>query len=725
MTPHDPSLLAIYSTEQAEHVAAIRGQLDGLRRADAAAVDELLRRLHTLKGAARAVGLEPTEMLAHQAEDVLTRFRSLGTAAPGEAAANGLLRMADTAEDVLAAAMSGRAMPDVGEVLRQLTELARGAVPLPPSPVLPPPPEPDRGPAPELLRVQAGNLDELIRTTSDLLLDTVGFASRERFAAYEAHLEEAASEWVRLRRASGEAVRELAEHPEFQVVRTCLAFMDGRIAVLRREARRVSEELVQASLALRAKTAAAYQAASRIRMTPAESVFGVFGPMVRDLARQEGREVVFEAVGLQWNADLLVLQRLKDPVMHLLRNAVSHGVEPPDVRLRKGKPPAGTVRLVLECLGDRLELAIEDDGAGIDVRTVEQEARARGLLGADESIEEAEQLTRLLLHAGFSTSKAVTGVSGRGVGLAVVALAIQRLHGGMELMPLAGGGTRVAISVPLSISSQQVLLVAVGTHCFAIPAAHVETVLHVKPEEVRNADGRESVATAMGAVMLYGLGTLLGVAAEGREEGELLSCAVLCWSGRRLAVVVDRLVDVKAVLIKDSGLRDADAGMTAGAIPLEDGGVAPVLNVSVLFETAGRTRRGPSAAEAPVRKTHRKPRILVVDDSLTTRSLEKNILEANGYEVRLAVDGLEAWELLRAEIPDLVISDVSMPRMTGFELLEQMKKTTRLRTVPFILVTSLESQEEQRMGLSLGADAYIVKRKFDARELLTVIQEIL
>ena len=222
------------------------------------------------------------------------------------------------------------------------------------------------------------------------------------------------------------------------------------------------------------------------------------------------------------------------------------------------------------------------------------------------------------------------------------------------------------------------------------------------------------------------LAPVLGLQPAAIEEGsEELPCVLLNLTGSRIAVAADALVDEREAVIKDTGLPEAAAQLTAGAIPMEDGSVAVMLNVNSLFETVDRHLAGAPAAVPAPQKPARTPRILVVDDSLTTRSLEKSILEAHGFEVTLAVDGLDAWERLRLDRPDLVISDVMMPRMTGFQLLEKIKADTALKKIPVILVTSLESREEQQTGLSLGADAYVVKRKFDQRELLNVIRQVI
>ena len=317
-------------------------------------------------------------------------------------------------------------MSDLLSQLEQLSGSTSRVVATQPPPTAAPETDLPAQLSPELLRVQARSIDELTRSTSDLLIDTTGGGGLSRFEEYVSRLEETATEWARLRRAALASVRTLGDNPDFRPAAACLTFVDTHLTSLRRDARRLSENLSQSVRSTKSKTDVVYQAACRIRMTPAESVFSSFGPMVRDLARQEGREVLFETAGLDINADLLVLQGLKDPVMHLLRNAVSHGIEPPEERARMGKAKEGTIRLLLRTRGDRLELIVEDDGRGIDYGAVEREARTRGMVAADEQLEDEADVKSLILRAGFSTSKTVSGVSGRGMGLAIVETAVRR-----------------------------------------------------------------------------------------------------------------------------------------------------------------------------------------------------------------------------------------------------------------------------------------------------------
>lgn len=749
MNSPDRSLLAIFSGEQAEHVSKIRELLDATADAspstdDAPAVDDLLRRMHTLKGAARAVGLEQTELLTHHAEDVLTHVRQGATGFTGPVR-RALAQAVDAIEDILAAAVANRTPPDVTAALRALEqatgrEAKDGQAPAGgpgAKPVIKPDVKPDASPnpgpaaAPELVRVNTASLDALIRDSAELLVSASGEAVETRAGAHAGRLDEVAKEWKRLREACAAGARKLERDPELQQLAECFSFIDDQLTVLSREAHEAAASSRNGKRALHERAARVYQSACRVRMTVADVLLGGFGPMVRDLAQHEGKQISFHAEGLETNADLLVLQGLKDPVMHLLRNAVSHGVETPAERMRAGKAPEGTVWLRVRSRGDRLMLSIEDDGRGLNYESIAREARRRGLFQEGDSNPNPEEIAKLVFQPGFSTSGAITDVSGRGMGLSVVQRAMGRLHGDAGIYPGPEGGTHIFLSVPISISTQHVVLLAAAGQTFGVSASFVERLCRVLPSGITNVNGRESILTDGGPVALLRLEDLPGANRQpdhqtgASEDAAGIACAILTLNGRRAAIAADRLIDEREAIIKDSGLPPRAARLTAGAVPLEDGSVAVMLNVNGLFEHAGRTAHAPPGADARAKPKPRKARILVVDDSLTTRSLEKSILEAHGYQVQLAVDGLEALERLRAETPDLVISDVMMPRLSGFQLLEKMKSDEAARNIPVILVTSLESREEQQMGLSLGADAYIVKRKFDQRELLDVVRQIL
>ena len=461
------------------------------------------------------------------------------------------------------------------------------------------------------------------------------------------------------------------------------------------------------------------------RLVPAESLIEGYRKMMRDLARDEGKQLEFRATSTGENADRRVLEALKDPLMHALRNAVSHGIEFPQERLAKGKPAEGVVTLRIEGDSQRLSIAVEDDGRGLDTARIIEIALQRKMLSEAEARNCSQrELARILFSPGFSTSRSVTALSGRGMGLSVVYEAVERLQGEIDVRPRAGCGTLLQLSVPVSIATHKLLLVSCGGRPFAIPVHWIEGLQRVRLKAVETIEGKPVVRVDSEVLHLLSLQHLLKLKREtGAAERDLLAVMIICCKGQRTAIAVDSFLWQSEAVIQSLGPAAPRDGKISGGISLEDGSVALVLNPLSLLE--GAEQAEPLGLEVPSAPAKMAPSILVVDDSITTRTLEKSILEAHGYRVRIAVDGMEALAQLRAEKVDLVISDVQMPRMDGFELLEAIKKDRDLAQIPVIVVTSLERREDRERGLSLGADAYIVKKKFDQEELLAAIRQIL
>ncbi len=736
MKPYDRTLLDIFSAEQTEHVGRIRAILKTLASARpeqrTEAFDEVLRRAHTLKGAARAVGLETTERVAHVLETLIGRVRD-GELSLDNRTDSVIRRGLETIEDVLSAALAGRAEPPAAGFLEaaesgsgglpDMSPSAPAPAPIPGSPTMP-------AVGVDFVRVNAARIDELIRSASQLVTTSHAQAAVEaRTAAYLRNAGDTLAQYLRLRRQSSSYVREHRDDPHFAPVRECLEYVDEQLRTLTANAHDADVAERHRSWAMRREIADLYQNAIRVRMIPAESVFGAFGAMVREIARDEGKDVDFRVEGLDAQADRLVLQALKDPVMHLLRNAVFHGIELPPDRIRAGKPGRGTIRLAIDSEGDRLNVVVEDDGRGLDLGSIAAQAVKRGLLPESE----AEAITpaeaaKLILRPGFSTSDVATSISGRGMGLSIVQHAASQLQGEVHVYPRSRG-LGIRISAALSISMQQVLLVAVAGRTFALPARSVQRLLRIRAAEPQFVENREVVLLDSKPVPLLRLSVLLGIQESEKpsanEPSPFLTVVVMSSAHQTVGLVVDSLADSREAVIKDLGLNAELCGMGAGGVPLENGSVAILLNPAALCGRLEQLGNQPSSPKAPEQPAKKAPRILVVDDSITTRSLEKSILEAHGYRVRLAVDGVDALEQLSTEPVELVITDIAMPRMDGLQLLEQLKKRKDTEHVPVIIVTSLESREDQQRGLSLGADAYIVKRKFDQQELLRTVRQIL
>lgn len=742
MKSYDANLLSIFAAEQAEHAQRIRAAAEALASAPEDArpglFDELLRRAHTLKGAARAVGVEPTERVSHGIETLFGRLCAEHT--PVDERVLAALRAAlDAIEDVLAAALSGKHEPDVAAALARLGtpgmaagEAATAATAAPSAPPAPMAPEPRLGAAEELVRVSAERIDEVVRGSAQLQAIAASAAADARRAEESLQrVRDMEAAWRQYRRESASYAKVRGEDLEFLPVIEAMDAVEQQMQAVAADAAAARSARQRHAWELEERARELHTDVRRIRMITADAVFGAFGSMVRDMARSQGKQVEYRAEGLEVQADRLVLQGLKDAVMHVLRNAVTHGIETPREREAADKPPAGLVMLRMRARGDRLQVAIDDDGRGFDLRRIASVGVEKGLLTPEEAQTLTdEEAARLVTRPGFSTAGDVTALAGRGMGMSVLREAARAVGGNISVRRGLRHGTHIEISAPLSISTQRVLLLESAGHMLGLPAAAIDRLWRGPASEIRTIEGREALVLDGTPVILARLAVLLDLSptrAAANVEGTTtpkLSVAVLTSGGERAGLIVDRFLDDRETTVKSLGLPAALAGISAGGVPLEDGSVAVMLDPAAVVERF-RTSGAPAAVAAAAAEPESKRRILVVDDSLTTRSLEKSILEAHGFDVRVAVDGMQALEELRAHGADLVITDVMMPRMDGLELLASLKKDSALSAIPVIMVTSMERREDQERGLSLGADAYIVKRKFDQRELLETIRQIL
>jgi two-component system chemotaxis sensor kinase CheA len=532
-----------------------------------------------------------------------------------------------------------------------------------------------------------------------------------------------------MRRSVTSSLRTLQPHKEFSRLRFFFDSMEEQVRSLSKQAAAVRLLQQRTSWTTRRLGQQLQRDVWQARMVPAETLLEGYRKMMRDLARDESKEIEFHAVSSGVHADRGVLETLKDPLMHMLRNALSHGIETPAERAAKGKARAGLVTLRVDTKGQRLTIAIEDDGRGVDLARVSEVAVREGIISNPEADGRSLQdLARILCRPGFSTAQSVSELSGRGMGLSVVYEAVRRLQGDLDCIPREGGGTAFRLSVPLSISMQKLLLIDCRGQRFAIPIHLVDRLYRLRLKDLETMGGKPVIMLAGLPVPLFALHQLLnldGGASSTTPEPDVLQVMVLRFGGKRAAVAVDAFLRETDAVIQDLGPARPRDGKVAGGILLDDGTVGLVLNPMELMENSvHRVLQLVPKPPEPVREQAARS-ILVVDDSMTTRMLEKNILEAHGYRVRVAVDGMEAMAQLRAEKADLVITDVQMPRMDGLALLETLKKDENLSRIPVIMVTSLERREDQERGLSLGADAYIVKRKFDQAELLAAIRQIL
>jgi two-component system chemotaxis sensor kinase CheA len=467
-----------------------------------------------------------------------------------------------------------------------------------------------------------------------------------------------------------------------------------------------------------------------VRMLPIGTLFDIFPRMVRDLAHSQGKEIVVEVQGQEAEVDRQALELMKDPLTHLLRNAVDHGIEPPDERPAAGKPRHGTIRLCAEQRGNNLVLTVSDDGRGINLDAVRRAAVERGLLPSEKIADFSErEVVEMIFYSGLSTAEQATDLSGRGVGMDVVRKNLEQIHGLIQVQTKPGVGTSFILTLPLTLTTNQVLLVRVAGETVALPMISVERILHVNVAKVGSIDGHSAIYAEGRPMPLVSLASVLKLpeVEQVLPPNAKIPVVILSVAEKHIALRVGGFLSTQQVVMKSLGGQLRRVRNIAGAAILGDGQVVTILNVSDLMKSF-QAKSVASLGSPIVTKEARRWRVLLADDSITTRTLEKHILENAGYEVLTAADGQEAWELICQEdkgLPDLVVSDINMPRMNGIILTQSIKGNSSYARMPIVLVTSLDSPQDRLHGMEAGADAYIVKSNFDQRELLETIERLI
>jgi two-component system chemotaxis sensor kinase CheA len=731
-------LLATFQVELAEHCQALTRAFLALEKEPEPGerrrlLDAAFRSAHNLKGAGRAVALGQVEMLAHRVEGIL------GSASRDEVALSpALFDLLYAAVDTLstAAGADGPSADWLGALVEQLEAAQAGDV-QPRAAGEPIAEQPrarsvEKAPvgadAAETVRVPAARLDALLEQLGELVIPRLELHhGLTELAALRSETEAWQREWRKMR----PRLRQLEQEGALGDLQPLVRFLEhneSNLTSLTPRLNAVHARLTAPTAQLGTLTDDLQTDVKRFRMLPFGHLGGSLERAVRDLARSLGKEARLVLVGSDTEIDRRALEDMKDPLLHLLRNALDHGIESPPERQQLGKPTIGSVVVAAAQRGNTTVIEVEDDGCGISVAGVRRAAAERGLgTDAELAVMSDHEILRLIFLPGFSTRGEVTEVSGRGVGLDVVARNVERLGGRVDVESTAGNGTRFVVTLPLTLSTTRALLVESGDAVYALPTATVERVL--RPERLGSIGGRTMLEYDGGAVLVCSLATLLsgGSASQkptvSKPESASPILALVGTGTQRIALLIDGIVGEQEIVIRPLPRPLMRVRHIAGATILGSGRVIPIINVADLLRGASRT--GPVlVAPAPVEPVRRRQRVLVADDSLTTRTLERYILEAAGYEVELAGNGAEALAVLQERGCDVLVSDVEMPGLDGIELTTRVRAEPGLRDLPVILVTSLDSATDRERGLQAGADAYIVKSSFDQDQLLRTLREI-
>jgi chemosensory pili system protein ChpA (sensor histidine kinase/response regulator) len=756
-------LLGYFAVEAAEHLETMTRSLLALERdhRNSDELAQLFRAVHTLKGAAYTVSCPAVGDLAHRIEDLFVAVREGGrpvTQAMVEVGFAGV----DAIRLMLAPGTEGS--EELAQAVRRVTEgvtttLANELVADPPTdadatlaPLAGSPPVPVSSPrvpigarrseakpaalAPQpTIRVGLDRLDGLMNLVGELViarsrldrrvsqLDRLGdllLFSRSRMA-HAVRDFEARQEVAPLPGAAGAAVREFEElefdrYDDFSILAGRMSEISADISEAQAQLSLLIGTIADDSAQIQRLTGDLRAQVTRARMVPIGRLFGRFARQVREAARAEGKAVDLEVSGETAEVDNTIMEHLADPLLHLVRNAVAHGIESEDERQAHGKRPHGTVYLNAYHQGGWIHVEVEDDGRGMDVEQLRERAVGLGLIRPEAAaLLSPREVLDLIFLPGFSTAPSITTTSGRGVGMDVVRADVGRLNGEIDVETEAGVGTRFTIRLPLTVVISDALLVRVGAHTLALPLNAVKSIVTVRPGDVRSVGHAELVRVEDQFLDLLRLGGLLGLPPT--PHTGTIPVIALRAAGRAYAVAVDELCGKEEIVIKSLGAFLDGVGPYAGATIGGDGQVLLLLDPIRLLEAVEppraasehETGAGGAADLELTRDAEGGRRVLLVDDSVSVRKVVGRMLEKAGFEVVTANDGIDALERLTAVTVDVVVTDLEMPRANGYDLIEDLRRRPSTRDVPVVVLTTRAGEKHVNVARELGVRHYAAK----------------
>ncbi len=722
--------------------------------------ETVFREAHSLKGAARSAGMGEIEKIFQDLESVFAALKHRKIELTPENF-DFLHKAVDTINGFLSLPeeeRSGEISARIFELKKQLSGLAgvslqtdqtppvRAASPLPgkETPVDHPGPEPgsamDQPALPGAVRISVDKLDSLMRQAQEMLgLKQIASRTGKDYQELLSMIEQVMKEWARLapetqalRRTldkqdgpvfSGRTGRQhiLSLFDALDSAQNHMRLMEGRLQTLVKssgQARRAAGVMVDTMV----------QDMKKVLMLPFSSFLEAVPKLIRDLSRDQGKDVRLVMEGSEVEIDRRVLEEMRDPLIHILRNSVDHGIEKPEARTAQNKPGTGTIKVSIKQVnGNKVEIVVADDGAGVDLEKVKKAAVKRGFISGEQAkAMDDEAAMSLIFESEISTSPIVTDISGRGLGLAIVWEKVENLGGENFAQSRPGRGAEFRIIIPITLATFRGLLLRVGEQWFIVPTVNVEQAARIKSDEVRTVENREIISLNGRTLSFARLADVLELSRTENDggNGKFITAIILSAAGKQLAFGVDEVINEEEVLLKPLGKQLSRVRNVYGAAILDSGKVVAVLNVADLIKSAAVAPSRPARVD-PSASAVEKINILVAEDSITSRMLLKNILESAGYVVKTVTDGLEALTELKQGNYDLLVSDVDMPRMNGFVLTSNIRAEKKLADLPVVLVTALQSREDRERGIDAGANAYIVKSSFDQSNLLDVIKKFI
>ena len=772
----EKKLLATFRVEAEEHIRNMSSRLVELEKCStdeerARLVETIFREAHSLKGAARAVNASEVESICQSLENVFSALKHRGLSF-STALFDVLHSCVDTIGTIVLSSKADHTISQnalTAELTQTLEKILKGALPpasktgsketrkpsVPDSKakvepmekadalISPQSPAVSDSGSVEVVRISAIKLNSLLLQVEELR------APKMALGQHLAELRELGVDlttWTQEKAAVRSEVRALRETLDkrgktqkvdgVEDVQQKTISQIARLSGLLERNRGITDSLNSkfASLlrlaeqdhrTLDTMVASLLEDARKLSLVPFSSILEGFPKLVRDLCRDRGKDAELVIAGGEIEANRRILEEMKDPLIHLLRNCIDHGIETSVERERNAKAAKGTITVSITPKdGDKVEILLSDDGSGIDVAKIRTAVATTGG-GSKEQIASLrdEDVLPFIFQSGISTSPMITNLSGRGLGLAIAREKVEKLGGMLTVETRHSAGTTFRIVLPLTLATFRGVLVRSGELLFVIPTTYVERATRVEQGEIKTIENRETIRYGGAALSLARFRNILELNGATSDPGEKVHVLILRASGERIAFQVDEILSEQEVLAKPFGQQLSRVRNLAGATVLGTGKTVPIVNVHDLIKSTVKSG-GVSAPVALPAEAVRKS-ILIAEDSITARTLLKNIVESAGYHVKTAVDGLDAYTSLKAENFDLVVSDVEMPGMTGFDLTAKIRADKKLSDTPVVLVTALDSREDRERGIDVGANAYIVKSSFDHSDLLQIIERLI
>ena len=716
---------------------------------------EIMREVHTLKGTARMMGFVDIVTLSHKVEDMFVKvkegdlqstkglydivFQALDMIANMVESKLKDVRSTTNVEEMcsrLEVVLRASGLPGKEEVSQRkadevVSEIAESKIVenKPPS-VLPVEPE-GKGAASEVnipqegkktIRIGLDKIEALYNHLVELIMTQMTFRQR-----YEdmTKLNQYAKQ---LKTIKAETGADLGSHESnnkklHQIITRYNRVEDLFLREITRHADAYEADVVK----LDAVTEGIRQQVMSLRMQPISTIFDLATRLVRDLSRQFNKEVDLVVSGTDVELDNNIIEILKAPLIHLLRNAIDHGIEEPSLRTSLGKKEAGVIALSAKQEGGDVLITVEDDGKGIDKERVKETAIHKGLLSEEEAKKVSdEEMYEIIIKPGFSTSKIITDTSGRGVGMDVVKTVVDRLNGSLILESTKGHGARFILKVPATVALMNVLILRVGDMTLAVPSAGVNCAVHIIGKDISTLEGKASAFIEGQTIPLIHMSDIFMLAKEERGRDGRVPIIISRSDRGKIGFIVSEFLYEKEIVFQEFKGYLKRPRYFSGVATLGTGEIVLILNIQELVKARDLSGVSPiTEVSKGVKPQVKKNAILVAEDSMITAELEKNILVNAGYEVDVAIDGIDAMDKLHGKKYDLLVTDIDMPRMDGFELTSKVRADKRLKDLPVIVVTVREKVEDKRKGIEVGADAYILKKEFDQSNLLNTIKRLI